>query len=193
MSRPRQKPETLSQSPLQAQMDLVNEQERLLRAMVKNKKRQLKHATSRETRRMAQVRAVGLRVIALADDASGALYRYLAQHVGPGQQQLEDEHGQLLDRFLDLDGPSVLQLCEPVAQRDKYALRDAIDFMVRWDLVSWLSLQNISKGIAPSVSLVLQQRETIMGRLGRRCDSMARTPNWPLGSRHCLRQRLNHL
>ena len=63
--------------------------------------------------------------------------------------------------FLAMADAEVNDLTDPTLERGRKFLDTAANFIVEWQLRSWISLQNLGKGVAPAIDLVLAQRDMI--------------------------------
>ena len=69
--------------------------------------------------------------------------------------------------FLQMSPEATLGPAEPIAAEAQAHLRAAIDFALKWELCASTSLQNRSKGLAPSVASLVQKKRTLSCDLRR--------------------------
>ena len=112
-------------------------------------------AKNRERRR-----AVGLRILAVASDGTAPLQRFLNMRLsGESQESICSECEDIVQRFLRMTPEAIGALAESNAGKQTEELQAALDMAVKSELHSWTTLQNVSKGVAPTVATLLKERK----------------------------------
>ena len=105
-------------------------------------------------------REVGLRILAIAPDGITALKRFLkTEHHAEPEEQTDAAYELIVQEFLERSLEEIVALAEPIAADAKAYFEAAQDIVVKSELFSWTSSQNITKGVAPSVATLLEKKQ----------------------------------
>ena len=119
-----------------------------------------------ESKKNARRRRIGLAILASTADGTAMLKEYLrAELVSEPEERIENEGEEIVQEFLQMDPDAVVTLTEPTDAESRSDLQVALDFAVKWDLREWTSLQNRSKGVAPSVAILLERKRKLSSDL----------------------------
>ena len=144
---------------LQEQRRLAKEEAKRLTRLLKQSREQQVSSSRKAARDKARWRAVGLRILAIMPDGTAPLQRYLTMQLsGESQESIDSEYEDIVQRFLGMTPEAISALAEPIAAEATVELQAAFDFAVKSKLHSWTTLQNVSKGVAPTVATLLNER-----------------------------------
>ena len=149
---------------LQEQRRLANEEAKRLTRLLKQSRAQQVSSSRKAAEDGARRRAVGLRILAVTPDGTAPLQRYLKMQLsGESQESIDSEYEDIVQRFLGMTPEAISVLAEPIAAETPVELQEALDFAVKWELHSWTERQNVSKGVAPTVATLLNERKRLCG------------------------------
>ena len=147
---------------LQEQRRLANEDAKRLTRLLKQSREQHVSSSRKAAKDKARWRAVGLRILAVTPDSTAPLQRYLKMQLsGESQESIDSEYEDIVQRFLGMTPEAICVLAEPIAAETSVELQAALDFAVKSELHSWTALQNVSKGVAPTVATLLNERKRL--------------------------------
>ena len=153
-----------SVASLQEQRRVANEDAKRLTRLLKRSREQQASSSRKAAKDKARRRAVGLRILAVTPDGTAPLQRYLTmQLTGESQESIDAEYEDIVRHFLEMTPEAISVLAEPIAAETPVELQEAVDFAVKWELHSWTALQNVSKGVAPTVATLLNERKRLCG------------------------------
>ena len=136
--------------------------------LLKNARARQCYEMRREEERTARRRRVGLAILASRPEGTAVLKGFLrAELVAEPEERADTEYEDIVEVFLQMSPEAILGLTEPIAAEAQADLRAAIDFALKWELRAWTSLQNRSKGVAPSVASLLQKKRKLSCDLRR--------------------------
>ena len=154
---------------LKRQRDIALQQHRAASDLLKHERKKLVRAVRTAQEQKAYRRAVGLRIVAIARDETSALRTYLRDQTPEADiDTMEEESDSILREFLGLTPNGINELVVPLATKARRSVTDALQFLVRYELFSWTSLQNLAKGVAPSVATIMMHQSRLQGELAER-------------------------
>ena len=102
-------------------------------------------------------RRVGLRILAIAIDATTFLKSYLKSELSKESELVADsEYEEISKEFLILSLAAVNALTEHMDATIWPDLQQAIDWTIKSELHAWTSFQNLAKGIAPTAGAMIR-------------------------------------
>ena len=147
---------------LQEQLREAKAQARCIGEQLRSKRKCQRLHLRREEAKESRIKEVGLRIVAVASDATQALQKWLEVKIPDVQEadryRLQSE---VEEEFISLEIESINRMLEPIAHSEKAALQEAKAAVTRWELHEWVSLQNLKKGLAPTVGAIIQQRDRV--------------------------------
>lgn len=146
---------------MEAAHERVRSDSKRLTQELRTQKRAEKRTASRRESRGTCLHETALRVVALGCPAIDAVRSFYAHRWRKGDVSVEDSVEEVVKKFLALDDCRVCELCDPIDAQGKKFLDAAQEFMLQKSLVSWVASQNVEKGVAPGVSVVLAQRDML--------------------------------
>ena len=165
---------------LEEQRRLANKEAKRLTRLLRQSRRHQRRSSRQGFKDKKRRRAVGLRILAVLPDGTAPLQRFLEMQLsGEAQERIGSECEDIVQRFLRMTPAAVCALAEPTDGKPTEDLQAALDFAVESALHSWTTLQNVSKGVAPTVATLLGERK----RLTRRVVQTAGLPRPTEGSR----------
>ena len=144
---------------LEAQMKEAKTQAKIVAQQIRSQRKCCQARMRRGESQMLHLRAVGLRILAIALDAMQALEQWLLVKL-PGADLTERTtmHTAITDEFIAMPVHRINVMLEPVAKRDISLLKEANQEVAKCDLHLWVCQQNLEKGLAPSVGAIMQQK-----------------------------------
>ena len=144
---------------LKQRQSIKAESKRLAR-LLKQSRVKLAYDVRRDNEKRAHWREVGLRILAIAPDGITALKRFLkTEHHAEPEEQTDAAYELIVQEFLERSLEEIVALAEPIAADAKAYFEAAQDIVVKSELFSWTSSQNITKGVAPSVATLLEKKQ----------------------------------
>jgi len=162
---------------LEAQMKEAKTQAKIVAQQIRSQRKCCQARMRRGESQMLHLRAVGLRILAIALDAMQALEQWLLVKL-PGADLTERTtmHAAITDEFIAMPVHRINVMLEPVAKRDISLLKEANQEVAKCDLHLWVCQQNLEKGLAPSVGAIMQQknrRESVASTYAEQEDKRA--------------------
>ena len=103
-----------------------------------------------------RTRRVGLRILAIATDATTFLKSYLKSELSKESELVADsEYEEISKEFLILSLAAVNALTDHMDATIWPDLQQAIDWTIKSELHAWTSFQNLAKGIAPTAGAMI--------------------------------------
>ena len=120
-------------------------------------RQQLAVLTRMEELAKNRTRRVGLRILAIATDATTFLKSYLKSELSKESELVADsEYEEISKEFLILSLAAVNALTEHMDATIWPDLQQAIDWTIKSELHAWTSFQNLAKGIAPTAGAMIR-------------------------------------
>ena len=120
-------------------------------------RQQLAVLTRMEELAKNRTRRVGLRILAIAIDATTFLKSYLKSELSKESELVADsEYEEISKEFLILSLAAVNALTEHMDATIWPDLQQAIDWTIKSELHAWTSFQNLVKGIAPTAGAMIR-------------------------------------
>ena len=120
-------------------------------------RQQLAVLTRMEELAKNRTRRVGLRILAIATDATTFLKSYLKSELSKESELVADsEYEEISKEFLILSLAAVNALTEHMDATIWPDLQQAIDWTIKSELHAWTSFQNLVKGIAPTAGAMIR-------------------------------------
>ena len=120
-------------------------------------RQQLAVLTRMEELAKNRTRRVGLRILAIATDATTFLKSYLKSEFSRESELVADsEYEEISKEFLILSLAAVNALTEHMDATIWPDLQQAIDWTIKSELRAWASFQNLVKGIAPTAGAMIR-------------------------------------
>ena len=125
-------------------------------------RQQLAVLTRMEELAKNRTRRVGLRILAIATDATTFLKSYLKSELSKESELVADsEYEEVSKEFLALSPGAVNALTDDMDDTRCADLQQAIDWTIKSELHAWTSFQNPSKGIAPTAGIMMRQKQEL--------------------------------
>ena len=167
-----------SVASLQEHRRRANEDAKRLTRLLKQSREKQLSSSRKAAKDKARWRAVGLRILAVTPDGTAPLQHYLKMQLsGESQESIDSEYEDIVQRFLGVTPEAIGDLAEPIAAETPVELQAALDFAVKWELHSWTALQNVRKGVAPTVATLLNERKRLCGSVVQSVDLPQRKEN----------------
>ena len=113
-----------------------------------------------------RTRRVGLRILAIATDATTFLKSYLKSELSKESALVADSGYEAISKeFLILSLAAVNALTDHMDATIWPDLQQAIDWTIKSELHAWTSFQNLAKGIAPTAGAMIRQRQELQSRV----------------------------
>ena len=120
-------------------------------------RQQLAVLTRMEELAKNRTRRVGLRILAIATDATTFLKSYLKSELSKESELVADsEYEEISKEFLILSLAAVNALTHHMDATIWPDLQQAIDWTIKSELRAWTSFQNLVKGIAPTAGAMIR-------------------------------------
>ena len=120
-------------------------------------RQQLAVLTRMEELAKNRTRRVGLRILAIATDATTFLKSYLKSELSKESELVADsEYEEISKEFLILSLAAVNALTDHMDATIWPDLQQAIDWTIKSELHAWTSFQNLAKGIAPTAGAMIR-------------------------------------
>ena len=120
-------------------------------------RQQLAVLTRMEELAKNRTRRVGLRILAIATDATTFLKSYLKSELSKESELVADsEYEETSKEFLILSLAAVNALTDHMDATTWPDLQQAIDWTIKSELHAWTSFQNLAKGIAPTAGAMIR-------------------------------------
>ena len=151
---------------LSKQRQQVREESKRLTRVLKQSRQQLAVVTRRDELAKDRRRRIGLRILAIASDATTFLKSYLKSELSTGSELVADsEYEDISKEFLALSPAAVNALTDHMDATRCADLQQAIDWTIKSELHAWTSFQNLAKGIAPTAGVMIRQRQELQSRV----------------------------
>ena len=147
---------------LDKQRQQVREESKRLTRLLRQSRQQLAVLARVEERAKNRRRHVGLRILAIATDATTFLKSYLKWELSQESELVADsEYEDISKEFLALSLAAVNALTDHMDATRCTHMQQAIDWTIKSELHAWTSFQNLAKGIAPTAGAMLRQRQEL--------------------------------
>ena len=136
--------------------------------LLKQTRFQVATTTRREQNAKDRRRRVGLRILAIATEATAALEAYMRSGLAEASEiVVESECEAITKEFLDMSPAEINSFTDHAGAARSPELQQAIDWTIKSELHAWTSFQNLTKGVAPTAGAMMRQRQEVQGSILR--------------------------